>query len=155
MNRSRKLVAVLALALLPIVAAACSSGPNLPEGGQAYTESAQPGDVGATVTLKYSSFEPSIVTIKAGQTVEWMWEDNPEPHDVYIDGYSPFAATTGTVAPLPGPTSNTQPLSVQSPIMVTGTWYYQFTNPGTYYYICTVHDDMEGSVVVMPASGGV
>src|SRR5579862_9864016 len=86
MKPSRALTAALLLAF-PALAAACSQGPNIPTGDQTYTASAQPGDVGATVTLEYSSFEPAIVTIKAGQSVEWQWLDYPSPHDVSILNY--------------------------------------------------------------------
>jgi plastocyanin len=137
MKPSRVLAAALLLAL-PALAAACSQGPNLPTGNQVATQSASPGNVGAVVTLEYSSFEPSIVTIKAGQSVEWQWLDYPVPHDVDILDFV-------------GPDGQAHP--VMSPIMEHGTWYQTFSTPGTYRYICTIHANMHGEVVVTGPNG--
>ena len=143
MTRSRKLMAALLLGL-PLLAAACSEGPNLPAGPASATGSASSvSNPGAVVTLQYSSFEPSIVTITAGQTVEWEWEDSPIPHDVSFQDF--FAVGSSSSAPVP--------LSYHSPIMLTGTWFHTFTQPGTYYYICTVHAAMFGRVIVTAANG--
>src|SRR5579863_9064605 len=114
MKPSRLLTAALLLAF-PAVAAACSQGPNLPTGQEAYTASAEPGNVGATVTLEYSSFEPSVVTIQAGQSVEWQWLDYPVPHDVDIVDYIGQGG---------------QSTAVISPIMDHGNWYQSFPTPG-------------------------
>jgi plastocyanin len=137
MTRSRIAVAALLVAV-PLLAGACDEGPNLPAAPQAYTASAAPGHVGALVTLLYSSFEPAVVTIQVGETVEWQWRDNPIPHDVYIPDFAFSNGTTG---------------AVESPTMLTGTWYQQFNVPGTYHYQCTVHENMIGVVIVEPPGG--
>ena len=138
MKPSRLITAAVLLAF-PAVAAACSQGPNLPTGQQTGTASAEHGSIGATVTLEYSSFEPSIVTIKAGQAVEWQWLDYPVPHDVHI---LDFVGTNG------------QRTTVTSPIMDRGDWYQTFSTPGTYLYTCTIHSNMHGEVVVTGPNGG-
>lgn len=136
--RSRIPVATLLLAT-PLLAAACAQGPNLPQGPQAFTASAPRGKVGAVVTLLYASFEPSVVRITQGETVEFLWKDRPNPHDVYISDY----VTPSGVKE-----------AVESPLMVNGTWYEVFDVPGTYHYLCTIHPNMQGTVIVAASSGG-
>jgi plastocyanin len=135
-TRSRILVGSLLLAL-PVVAGACSQGPNVPLGQQPSTPSAPPGNVGAVVSLEYSSFEPSAVTIKQGQQIEWIWKDAPNPHDVFLRDY------VG---------ANGQSDPILSPVLQSGTWYQTFATPGTYHYNCTLHSDMSGVITVLPAS---
>jgi plastocyanin len=44
-------------------------------------------------------------------------------------------------------------LSFMSPLIKTGeTWSYTFDAPGTYSYVCDLHVNMEGVVVVTPAA---
>jgi plastocyanin len=142
MIRTRRPAVLLGLlAGMALVAAGCSEPNNLPEGGgQTGTPSAPVSESAALVTLEYSSFEPSIVTIKAGQSVEWMWDDAPLPHDVYFRQFIP----SGGGAPLAD--------TAHSVVQITGTWTQTFTKPGTYTYICTVHAGMTGEVIVEPAT---
>jgi plastocyanin len=139
---SRRL-ALLALAALPLLAGACSEEVNLPLGqsGSTGSTASAAGDVGAVVLLQYASFEPAQVTIAAGQSVEWEWQDAPIPHDVYFQNFTPAGFRRSI------------PLDYHSTIMITGTWYHTFTTPGIYTYICTVHAGMAGEVIVTPASG--
>src|SRR5574340_1649140 len=91
---------------LGLLAAACSTS----AGGGAGTSSSgsrSNGPAAAVVELKYVSFEPAKVTIHAGQTVEWKWEDAPVDHNIRFDA--------GFSAP-------TQP---------NGTWFHTFDTPGT------------------------
>ncbi|HEV2360868.1 MAG TPA: plastocyanin/azurin family copper-binding protein [Acidimicrobiales bacterium] len=132
--RGSRSVAVLALLALPVCAGACSSQDNVPVAGAQYTASQQPGNVGAVVGIQYASFGPSVVTIKAGQSVEWQWNDSPIPHDVRIYNY--VGSGQGYFN------------AVSSPIQVSGKWYWKFTTPGTYYYQCTIHQGMQGEVIV-------
>lgn len=75
------------------------------------------------VLLRHVSFDPATVTIRAGQTVEWVWEDAPIPHNVT---FSSFHSAT----------------------MTNGTYYHTFNQPGTYPYSCTLHRQMVGTVIV-------
>jgi plastocyanin len=138
MTRPR-LFAVALLVSLPVLAAACSEGPDLPLVNEAATPAASSGPPAAMVTLDYASFEPSIVTIHQGQTVEWQWLDAPIPHDVYFDSFVP---ASGGAA---------QSFTAHSAILVTGTWSEVFSQAGTYYYGCTIHPDMDGEVIVLPS----
>jgi plastocyanin len=135
----RRRLAVLLLAALPMLAAACSEAVNLPEGtGQSGTPSADVSTVAQVVTLEYASFEPSIVTIRAGQSVKWVWSDAPIPHDVYFRTFKPVGGGPAELYP------------AHSVVQINGTWTQTFTKPGTYKYICTVHAGMYGEVIVTP-----
>ena len=74
------------------------------------------------------SYSPVSVTIEAGQTVQWRFDDNGLPHDVAGDG------------PLEG--------VLQSELLTEGTYEYTFDDPGTYTYHCTPHPSMVGTVIV-------
>ncbi|MHB8329695.1 MAG: cupredoxin domain-containing protein [Acidimicrobiales bacterium] len=122
--RLRVLVPVVALLGLT---AACGGGGNLPvnsgaSGGGSSTSQSPPS---AVITIKFVSFEPGKVTIHAGQTVEWKWEDSPLAHNVTFAGFA-------------------------SPLQVTGTYFHTFGEAGTYPYRCTIHASMTGVIKVLP-----
>lgn len=77
------------------------------------------------VVVKDFSFEPSDLTVPAGTTVTWKFEDAAQ-HTVQFS----------------------QP-HVTSPALSNGqTFSYRFTTPGTYSYICSIHQYMHGTVTV-------
>jgi plastocyanin len=76
-----------------------------------------------TVTLSDSRFTPADITVEPGTEVTWIWDDGSRSHDVVGDG---FASDTQT----------------------EGTFTHTFTEPGTYEYVCTLHQGMEGTVTV-------
>ena len=106
--------------------AACSSAPNVPvqQAGEVASATAHPA---AVVLFQFDSFEPSRVTIHAGQTVEWTWGDKPTaiPANVTFDDGA-------------------------SPTQIAGTWYRTFSVPGTYTYRDTLSPLASGSVTVLP-----
>jgi plastocyanin len=110
MRRPAVLVAAAIIALI----AGC--------GGASHAGDAQPSNV---VVLKNIAFNPSTVTIRAGQQVVWKFEDGGVPHNV-----------TGT--------------DFTSAIMGSGSYAHTFSAPGTYQYQCTIHSGMTGQVVVTP-----
>lgn len=79
-----------------------------------------------TVTLVDSSYEPADVTIRAGDTVTWVWEDGAVQHDVAAEGFG-------------------------SEVQADGTYRHDFKEPGTYAYRCTLHPRMTGTVTVVAA----
>lgn len=114
----RVLGAAAAAALL-IVASGCSSS-SAPAGGSSATSGGP-----ATVTVKNFSFSPADLTVPTGTKVTWRFEDAVQ-HNV--------TANNGTF---------------KSPDLRKGQSYsYTFHKPGTYAYICTIHQYMHGTVIV-------
>ena len=77
-------------------------------------------------------FEPTEVTIEAGQTVRWIWPAGSQDHNVAPDDTEPTTS---------GP-------------LVDGPDDYSFTfnTPGTYDFFCANHvgEGMSGTVIVEP-----
>jgi plastocyanin len=77
-----------------------------------------------------NSFSPTMVTIRAGQTVRWQWSGGG-PHDM--------AFTTAGAPP-------------NCPLTSVGDCLRQFPAAGTFNYVCTPHAGvgMAGTVQVNP-----
>lgn len=82
------------------------------------------------IKAQHLQFTPAVVTVKVGQPVVWVFDDQDVPHDVR-------SIPTGPL---------------RSGVETSGTYEYTFTAPGTYNYECTIHvmDDMTGKVIVVP-----
>jgi amicyanin len=76
---------------------------------------------GSSITTYH--FKPKRVTINAGQKVHWNWSSNA-PHNVTF-----------------------QKLGKHSKTGASETYSLRFNKPGTYHYLCTIHD-FRGKVVV-------
>jgi plastocyanin len=113
---SRVVLAAVALAAL----AACN-----PPTPSASPEQVDPGPVAGdpTVVVSDMAFAPDRLTVEAGTTASWVFDDNM-PHNVVGDGFA-------------------------SEVMQTGAFTHTFTDPGSYPYFCTLHPNMEGTVVVV------
>jgi plastocyanin len=81
------------------------------------------GSAPATDANDVVTFVPTSVTIRAGQTVEWTWDDSSVPQNVTFAGF-------------------------QSATQTTGTYFHTFDTPGVYPYISTIHFQINGEVVV-------
>ena len=68
-------------------------------------------------------FMPKIVTIGKGQKVHWSWNSNA-PHNVTF-----------------------QKLGKHSKTGASESYSLKFNKPGTYHYLCTIHD-FKGKVIV-------
>ena len=90
------------------------------------TASTAPTDV--TVDVRDMAFSPATVTIAAGQTVTWNFDDGGIPHAV--QGLRDVG------------------MEINSPIAKAGEWSHTFAVPGTYDYICPLHPEMRGTVIV-------
>ncbi|PTR31471.1 plastocyanin [Rhodococcus sp. OK519] len=112
-----------------IALAATLSGCTSDPGGGAPTDGPGKSDKELTVEVKNMAYSPSSITIQAGQTVTWVFDDRGVAHDVVGLG-------------------NAKPV-LRSPLLKTGTWQFTFTEPGTYNYTCSLHPDMLGVVVVI------
>ncbi len=78
---------------------------------------------GPTVTIEDLEFAPETLTVEAGDTVTWVWNDGAIDHDVAEDGF-------------------------KSEVMSEGTFSHRFNEPGTYDYICNLHPNMTGTIEV-------
>ncbi|MTE11635.1 plastocyanin/azurin family copper-binding protein [Nocardia aurantiaca] len=132
-SRALLLVAVVAGAL---AAGGCSSdhsntaatGTSAPAATSSAAASTGPvAPAAVTIEVKDMAFSPADVTVKAGDTVTWKFEDKA-PHAVQ---------GIGDVA-----------LGINSPIIHKGEWSHTFTTAGTYRYLCPLHPDMKGTVTV-------
>lgn len=76
------------------------------------------------VAVEDYHFSSPVIQVDAGTTVTWTWEGD-QPHDVAFDD---------------GTASATQE---------SGTWTRRFDTPGSYEYLCRIHPEMRGRVVVV------
>ena len=82
-----------------------------------------------TVRLQDTAVHPPRVFIRRGATVTWRFLDgaNDEAHTVTSYGRLRFAST--------GPHK-------------TGSYSVRFTHRGTYLYMCSIHFNMQGRIIV-------
>lgn len=78
---------------------------------------------GKTVTVKSFKYAPATVRVKKGQSVTWRFKDGPVPHNVKGKGF-------------------------KSKDLTSGSYKHRFSKKGSYSYICTIHPNMKGKVVV-------
>ncbi len=128
--RRRALIPVAGLLLASALAACGGSG----SGGNGMDMSAHPAATAtatsgtATVTIKGFAFNPSTLVINKGMTVKFVQEDSI--------GHNVEGATQGSVIHSP-------------PVLNQGQSYsVTFSKPGTYDYLCTIHPNMRGTVIV-------
>ena len=126
---SRIGTAVVAIAACAGVLAACGSGGSpassaKTSGGSGNAGSGNAGS-GNTVDVKNFSFTPGSLTISKGATVTWKFDDAAK-HNV---------TASGNIFKSPDLSSG-------------GSYAFTFTKPGTYNYICTIHQYMKGTVTV-------
>jgi len=101
-------------------------------------------------------FNPSTLTIHAGDTVVWVQPAANEAHTVTIlaPGQNPAELTNPAVQNRPaGGHVVTGPAFYNSGLLLPGqTYSLTFSKPGTYSYRCLLHDDMGmlARVVVLP-----
>ena len=92
------------------------------------TTSAPPQETGDVVVRVSSSFSPSSVTINAGQTVTWIFDDGKK-HAVQ------------------GLKDNGQ--IINGPVMFEGKYSVLFDRAGTFEYIDSLYPDTRGKVIVV------
>ena len=117
--------------------------------------------LGADGSLAIMRFLPSRIVIHAGGTVEWTNRDPETPHTVTFGEEppgGPFGAFAPSGAAVPGHATLTSPdEDANSGFVGAGlpfgtTFSATFTAPGSYHFICALHDElgMTGTVVVLP-----
>jgi plastocyanin len=114
----RRLALLVLAGLLALALGACGSG-QAAETPQATADN----NGGPTVTIKDLAYTPATLTVPAGATVTWVWQDGAIAHDVKGDGF-------------------------QSKVIAEGTFGHRFDQPGTYKYRCTLHPNMTGVIEV-------
>lgn len=103
------------------------------------------GPIGGVVEMGSMSFSPATITINAGEQVVWK-NTSTYYHNVVDDA---ARATNRVDVSLP---SGTAPFG--STLLQPGaTFYHTFDRPGTYHYVCVVHENsgMKGTVIVRPS----
>lgn len=130
-------------------------------------------NLGGASTLSVMRFVGHTLVIHAGQTAEWGSDDPEDPHTITFgtepagDPFPPSANVTmdedGARHAIINSTSDSVHSGfilaappdhtglAQSPLSVT-RFRVTFTHPGTYPYICALHDTlgMKGKVIVLP-----
>ncbi|HUR24220.1 MAG TPA: plastocyanin/azurin family copper-binding protein [Acidimicrobiales bacterium] len=77
------------------------------------------------MVLKDIAFKPGTISVKAGDTVSWRFEDKGIAHNVVADDES-----------------------FKSDTKESGVFQHTFGGAGTFKYSCTVHPGMNGTVTV-------
>src|SRR3989442_1187511 len=75
---------------------------------------------------KQGAYQPDPVTVQAGQSVTWTWEDQGNQHSVSADDSSFESCLQGAGS----------------------TFTTTFVKAGTYAYHCSIHPQMKGTVTV-------
>jgi plastocyanin len=112
----RRLMLAALTGLMALALGACGTG-------DASEPSAAPETEGPSVVIEDLAFEPETLTVEAGDTVTWTWNDGAVAHDVSGDDF-------------------------QSEVMSEGTFLHRFDKSGTYDYVCTLHPNMTGTIEV-------
>ena len=99
----------------------------LPVPASAAVQSAAAMD--ATISIDKFMFEPTSLTVTAGTTVHWKNLD-PEPHTVR------------------GVETNFR----SDPLDQNDSFAHRFDKPGTYRYVCSIHPQMLGTIIVTAAA---
>jgi len=121
----------VALVGTTLVLAACGGSGNSSSGGDCNVKGAGSGTAVATVSVNsdpvtVGAYAPKAITINAGQSIEWDWQDQEAPHSVTADDGS-----------------------FDSCLQNAGSKFVvAFTNPGNVTYHCTIHAQMIGTISV-------
>jgi plastocyanin len=121
LSRRQRLLALAAVVGLAL--AACSGGGGSPK----FSVAGSPVKTNRVDLPKSLVYSPAVIEISAGSTVTWM-NDDIFPHTVkLLDG-------SGTDKPLP----------------IGGSTEITFPKAGTILYLCSLHPQMHGKVIVAP-----
>jgi plastocyanin len=77
-----------------------------------------------TVVLRHIRFNPRKLVIGRGGTVRWVWRDGSIVHNVVSMSFRGSRAQSH------------------------GSFTVRFTRPGSFFYYCTIHAGMTGTIVV-------
>jgi plastocyanin len=125
-TRPLGLVAASVFAAAGLAAGGADSPSGAPASSRASASTATAADA---VEVKDFSFGPEKLTVTAGSKVTWTFDDSAQ-HTVR------FA----------------QPKVTSKALADGQTFSYTFNTPGTYDYICSIHQYMHGTIVVKSPS---
>ena len=108
-----------------------SSGPTVGTAG--VTLGSPAAHIAATDQL---TFVASTVTVHVGQVIQWT-NTGSVAHTVTFDGH--WGQTSGV--PM-------EPYLTVPTLAPGATWEVKFTQAGTYPYRCTIHQGMQGTIIV-------
>jgi len=114
-----------------VAAAAALSACSSPLAGACTSKGAATATAGSTVKVvadsqKQGAYQPDPVTVQAGQSITWTWDDQGNQHSVSADDGSFESCLQGAGS----------------------TFTATFTKAGTYAYHCSIHSQMKGTVTV-------
>ena len=122
---SMRSVASTLVATAVLLLISCSLGTQGPA-GEFVLAAAPKGPQTHTVAIRELKFQPAVLTVKVGDTVEWK-NDDIVPHTA----------------------TSTKPKKFDSGILPVGSsWKYVATKRGTYFYDCTLHPNMKAELIV-------
>jgi len=111
--------------LWPLVLVACHAQSATPAAAAAQATAPAAASREPTISIHNFAFAPLETTIAAGTTVHWKNQDG-EPHTVRaIDGSFKSNA-----------------------LDQDDSFTFKFDKPGTYSYVCSIHPQMKGTIVV-------
>jgi plastocyanin len=108
-------------------------------------------------------YMPAKATVAVGQKVRWAWDGTKEPHSVTFLAPGQTLPEPGSDPSLFAPTPPTAAYDgtafVNSGLLPLGPqavppFEMSFAKPGTYNYVCVIHPQMVGSIVVAAGDAG-
>ena len=121
----KRLILGLGLVALAAVTTACSGASAAPSGPVA----TPPADA-VVIVAKDLAWQPSAVTVKAGEPVTIVMDNQEDaPHNIYVKDSAGADVFKGEI------------VSKQQI-----TYQLEALTPGTYPFICEVHPDMKGTI---------
>ena len=126
LTRALKLVTIAVVALA--LSGAAATAANAPQQSKSKPKEVSVADF---------YFGPEKLTLKKGQSVDWVWaEANTYPHDVHLK-----SGPKG----LKGKAS----YSTKTTAVTNAEFKKAFTTPGTYHFICTIHPTLMHMTIVV------
>lgn len=111
---------MLASVAIVLLGAGCVKSQPIPESNPTVEKTVAPHEV----VIGHFVFEPPTITVKAGEAVAWLHNDNVA-HTVVVNGlFQSQTLSRGQKAD------------------------YTFLQPGEYEYYCGIHPSMKGKVIV-------
>lgn len=128
---ARRLAAVI-VSIVEATSLAGCGGSDEPSGGNSSSAapagsspSVAPAGASPTIEVKQFSFGPMTLAVSPGTTVTWRFDDSAKHNVKASDG------------------------SFRSPDLNNGqTFQHTFDKPGTYNYICSIHQYMTARIIV-------